>query len=364
MKLFSLASFRFLLGGVGGALLAVGAMAAPAALHVKGSRLLLPSGEPVRLRGVNCAGMEWSTDGEGHIANTVQFALIGWHANIIRLPLSQDRWFGRAADQADGGESYRALVRHIVDLCTEHNAYIMLDLHWSNAGIWGRNIGQHKLPDRHSLEFWKAVAMEYANVPAVLFDLYNEPWGIDWDQWFDGGPVTERDSKTGQELAYDAVGFQALVDVVRATGAKNVIVAGGTNWAYEVEGITKARQLNDRGGAGVVYAVHPYPHAYEHLGRETIPQWAARMERFAATMPMIVTEFGSLQRDWPFPKDSDMNDEKWNRQMLATLEAHGWNWLAWDLHPAAAPCLISGWNYQATPEFGVWVKQEMAGNVR
>jgi hypothetical protein len=340
------------------------ATAAPAALHVAGTRLVSSSGESVRLRGVNCAGMEWSTEGEGHIAKTVEVALAEWRANVIRLPLAQDRWFGRAPEQADGGASYRALVRHIVDLCAERGAYVMLDLHWSNAGIWGHHIGQHKLPDRHSLEFWKSAAAEYANAPAVLFDLYNEPWGVDWDQWFDGGPVTEVDHKTRQEISYDAVGLQALVDVIRGTGARNVLVASGINWAYELEGITAARHLDDRGGSGIVYAAHPYPHAYEHLGRETVAQWAGRMERFAAVMPLIVTEFGSLERDWPFPKDSGLNDEKWNRQMLAALEEHGWNWVAWDLHPAAAPCLISGWSYQPTPEFGVWVKQELMKNLR
>jgi hypothetical protein len=31
-------------------------------------------------------------------------------------------------------------------------------------------------------------------------------------------------------------------------------------------------------------------------------------------------------------------------------------------HPTARPCLISGWNYAPTPEFGVWVKQALQKN--
>ena len=47
--------------------------------------------------------------------------------------------------------------------------------------------------------------------------------------------------------------------------------------------------------------------------------------------------------------------------MLQALEDHGWSWTAWDLHPAAAPCLISDWKYTPTPSFGRWVKQALLG---
>ncbi len=340
----------------------VNAPAAPLALRVSGTRLVDSRGAPVQLRGVNCASLEWSEDGDGHIARSVAVAVGDWHANLIRLPLSQDRWFGRAPAQKDGGAAYRDLVRRLVDFCSAHGAYIILELHWSDAGEWGRNIGQHNLPDQNSVTFWTSLAAAHANNPAVLFDLYNEPSHVTWDQWFKGGPMTETDEKSGAVLRYEAVGMPELVRTVRATGAKNLIIAGGINWAYEVGGILDGRRLSDPDGAGIVYANHPYPHSYEGIGRETIPQWAARIEAFARELPVIITEFGSIERMWPFPKAWHMNDERWNREMLATLEAHGWSWTAWDFHPTAWPCLISDWNYTPTPEFGVWVKEALAKN--
>jgi aryl-phospho-beta-D-glucosidase BglC (GH1 family) len=51
----------------------------------------------------------------------------------------------------------------------------MLDLHWSDAGEWGKQIGQHVMPDQNSVAFWNDVATTYKNHPAVIFDLYNEP---------------------------------------------------------------------------------------------------------------------------------------------------------------------------------------------
>ncbi len=338
--------------------------AAPLALKVVGNQLLYENGQPARLRGVNCAGLEWSADADDRMPRTLEVAIRDWHANLIRLPVSQDRWFGKAPGQTDGGAAYRALVGRLADYCVANNAYLMLDLHWSDAGQWGRHIGQHNLPDRNSVVFWQAAAPAFKDNPAVLFDLYNEPSRIDWDQWYRGGPMTEIEEKTGERLKYDAVGLPALVAAIRATGAKNVIVAGGINWAYEVEGIPGDRELHDPTGNGIVYAVHPYPHAYARIGRETIPQWVARMEPFARRFPIIVSEFGSLEATWPFPKEWNMNDEKWNREMLAALEAHGWNWTAWDFHVSAAPCLIADWDYTPTPHFGVWVKQALAANLK
>jgi hypothetical protein len=329
--------------------------AEPDMLHVVGNQLVKSDGQPAHLHGVNCAGMEFSTTGEGRIQKTVQVAVTEWHANLIRLPLSQDRWFGHAPDQQDGGVAYRALVHALVDFCEAHDAHILLDLHWSDAGVWGKNIGQHDLPDENSVAFWKDFAPVYGNNPAVLFDLYNEPTRINWDQWLNGGPITEIDEKTKATLQYTSVGLQAVLDAIRSTGAKNVVVAGGINWSYEVGGT-----LKDPDGNGVVYAAHPYPHPFKGIGRETIPQWAARMEAFARDHAIIVTEFGSSEKDWPFPKELNYDDEKWDREMLGVLASHGWNWTAWDFHPTARPCLVSDWDYTPTPAFGVWVKQALA----
>jgi len=337
---------------------------APSPLSVVGKQLLDASGQRVRLRGANCASLEWSDDGDGHIVKTFAVLVRDWHANLVRLPLGQDRWFGRAPGQADGGSGYRALVKQLVGFCAANNVYIILDLHWSDAGEWGRHIGQHNLPDQNSVVFWHDLAPLYKDNPAVLFDLYNEPANTDWDHWFKGGRQVETDQETKEVLTYDSVGMQALVDAIRATGANNVIVAGGINWAYQVDGILDGRELSDPRGRGIVYAAHPYPHEYQGIGRETIAQWTARMEAFARKLPIIVTEFGSLSSDWPFPKDWNYTDEKWNREMIRVLEAQHWNWTAWDFHPAAKPCLISGWDYAPTPEFGLWVQRALQNNVR
>src|SRR5205807_7297795 len=80
-------------------------------LKVVGTQVQNGKKERVRLRGVNAACLEWTSNGEGHILDTVKAAVEDWHVNIIRLPLSQDRWFGKAPEQTDEGVAYRALVK-------------------------------------------------------------------------------------------------------------------------------------------------------------------------------------------------------------------------------------------------------------
>jgi hypothetical protein len=309
--------------------------------------------ERVRLRGVNAACLEWTSNGEGHIIDTVTAAIKDWHVNHVRLPLAQDRWFGKAPEQKDDGKAYRALVKQIVDLCAAHGCYIMLDLHWSDAGEWGKHIGQHVMPDRNSVTFWKDVAGKYKNHPAVMFDLYNEPHDVSWEIWQKGGRVKERSTRTRSETSYEAVGMQALVDTVRATGARNVIVAGGLDWSYDLSGVLAGRQLSDPAGNGVIYANHAYP-----FKGETVERWIAKMEKATEKLPVVVSEFGSDSRG-----RAGQRGEEWVRQVLQALESHRWDWTAWDLHPAAGPRLISDWKYTPTPNFGVWVRKALDGTL-
>ena len=124
----------------------------------------------------------------------------------------------------------------------------------------------------------------------MIFDLYNEPHDVTWEVWRDGGRVTEK-SRGGQKHDYEAVGMQAMLDAVRSTGAKNVVIVGGLDWSYDLSGILDGRQLSDPEGNGVIYANHAYP-----FKSDTVERWVAKMETATRTLPVIVSEFGSDPR--------------------------------------------------------------------
>jgi hypothetical protein len=339
----------------------------PLPLKVAGTQILNRANQPVILRGVNAASLEWTSDGQGHILQSVNTAIQEWHVNVIRLPLAQDRWFGKASGQQDEGVAYRALVKTIVDACATQACYIVLDLHWSDCGEWGANIAQHSMPDQNSVVFWQDCAAAYRDHPAVLFDLYNEPHDVAWDIWLKGGTITDRPNsrRGGPPRTFEAVGMQKLLDTVRATGAKNLVIAGGLDWAYDFSGILDGRQLSDSGGNGVLYVNH----AYNNKGH-SVETWISRMEQATAKLPVIVSEYGGSggpnRRAGRFGapgRAASPGGDDWLLHVMQALQDHNWSWIAWDFHPAAGPTLISGWDYTPTPDFGVFVKQALAGTL-
>ena len=325
-------------------------------LHVKGNQILDNRNKPVLLRGVNCACLEWSSDGEGHIMETVRVAVEDWHSNHIRLPLSQDRWFGKAPEQKDGGVSYRELVKKVVDWSASHGCYVMLDMHWNNADVWGENIGQHQMPDMNTLEFWKDCAKVYKNNPAVWFDLYNEPHDVTWEIWRDGGEVVETKGPgarqgTFKPVAYKTPGMQKILDTIRGLGARNLVIAGGLDWAYDLSGFLKGFLLKEsKGGLGVVYACHDYP-----IKGDTIEKYLTKLDAALPVIPVIMSEFGAENRG------ATVNDPSpWVVRMLKEWDDRKCHWTAWDLHPAAGPRLLTGWDYKPSPSFGIPVKESLA----
>jgi hypothetical protein len=329
----------------------------PLPLRVSGTRVLNTHGQKVLLRGVNVASLEWTSDGQGHVRRTVDVAIHDWRANIIRLPLSQDRWFGHGPEQTDGGAAYRALVHELVDDCRSNQCYIILDLHWSDCNEWGRHIGQHSMPDTNSVVFWRNFAPAFANDPAVIFDLYNEPHDVSWEIWVHGGTITDHpNGRQAKEppITFEAAGMQQLLDTIRAAGAKNVVIAGGLDWAYDFSGILDGHQLDDRDGHGIIYANHCYDNKHD-----SVDAWIAKMEAASARLPIIVSEFGGQSGP-----SREMPADNWLQHVMRALDEHHWAWTAWDLHTSAQPNLISDWNYTPTPEFGVYVKQALAGQPR
>lgn len=334
-------------------------------LHTECNKLYNAKGEPVRLVGVNCGPLVW-TSNVSYLMENVEVACDRWHANTIRLPMSQDRWFGFGPEQKgydESGERYRAEVDSIVEAVAARNKYVILDLHRSNVNTWGEFISGG-LPDMNSLVFWKSVAVRYCNHPNVLFDLYNEPFQITWDQWKNGGEITVYYAQTdiGQQimfekspdtelipLTYRVPGMQKKIDTVRGVGANNVLTIGGLDWSYELDGIVNGYDIDDRGGNGIILDSHLYP-------CKALDKWDDYVTVAKHKYPILIGECGHygeapVPHEWPQLEVSTT----WVPKMLQWVDEHEYHITAWHFHDKAGPCLIENMeDYTPTPYWGVY----------
>jgi len=327
-------------------------------LHTDGNKILNEKDEEVRLVGVNICSLEWNSKGD-NVLSSVYEVFANWNGNLVRLPLSQDRWFGKVSDWStpkppDGGAQYQKIVDDVIKLALGFGKYILLDLHWSNAGEWGKNIGQHYMPDDNSLEFWIDVAGKYSNNSAVLFGLYNEPHDITWEIWRNGGTVNETENRGKPEekkFTYNTPGHQKIVNGIRALSANNIIIAGGLDWAYDLRGIAASYALEDTPeGGGIVYDSHIYPWK-EWDGKNH----DAKVLCVSDDYPVIIGEFGiDPEGQW-----GSARYPSWLENMLGWLDANKLNWAGWCFHTQATPSMISDWQYTPTKHHGAAVKQRL-----
>lgn len=319
----------------------------PPPLHVTGNQLQTPAGQTVWLQGLALPSMEWSAGGE-NILKSIQTGLTDWKANCIRLCLREHFWAGKGPYQNDGGMRYRQLVEDAVNACAAKGAYIVLDLH------------DYRAPQEKHAQFWKDVGARFKNHPAVIYELLNEPHDIPWEVWRNGGPVM--DQKTSADVAtenkqalvkFQSIGMQKLVDVIRETGAKNLIIAGGLDWGYDLGGILEGFALDDRGGNGIMYSSHVYPWKSD---------WQGKFLAIAAKYPVFIGEVGADTQRMDFlPPERQEDPATWVPDMLGIIQKHRLHWTAWCFHPKSTPRVLLDWDYTPTPFWGVPVKEALAG---
>ena len=282
--------------------------AAPPELQVSGNKIQTASGCSILLKGVDLDGLEFSstdTSGSwpGTLLSVAQEAVTAWDSNFLRVPMNQDYWFG-CGDGDTNGTNYRSIVNGIVTWCASNNVYVLLDLHWSGESStvtplcgagWGSaaTTKQQSMADANAATFWSSVAGTYANNPAVLFDLYNEPYDNGKDNitpapvtdtagyaiWLSGGTLTG--------ASFSTPGMQALLNAVRGATANNVCLMGGLHWCANLNGLPAASVTNL--GNGVAFAAH----LYGNNDGTSSASWNSEVpSTLLANYPVFVGEYG------------------------------------------------------------------------
>ncbi|WP_309380697.1 glycoside hydrolase family 5 protein [Cerasicoccus frondis] len=307
-------------------------------LGVYGNKLINSNRDPVMLRGVNVVSLEWSPRGE-NIHRSIKVALKEWGANAIRLPVNDGFWFGRGKGKitSNNQEEYRQIVDEAIAMAAGEGAYVILDLHRFGG------------PQEYAREFWLDAAARYANNPAVLFDIFNETHGIDWELWRNGGELKTKDKGIVQ-----IVGMQQILEAVRSTRARNIVIAGGIDYAYKLHGVLDGYALEDTPGTyGLMYATHFYNW---HGG------WEKNFLEVAKKYPVLVGEFGADVKKMNFvPKNKQEDPYTWVPDALGMVQKYNLHYTGFSMHPKATPVLIKDWSYEPTPFWGEFLVEALKG---
>jgi aryl-phospho-beta-D-glucosidase BglC (GH1 family) len=314
-------------------------------LKVKGNKVYDENGLEVRLLGVNRAGLEWDSR-DDRIVGCVKQACDDWKCTVVRVPVSQDRWFGFGKEQQKNditGEKYRQKLDEIVAAVQERGKHMILDLHWNNMNEWGNNDDQHCMPDINSLLFWKDAATRYKNHPTVLFGLYNEPHSVTWEVWKNGGTVTER------KKSYLSPGHQKIVTAIRTLGAKNILIVGGLDWGFTLDELCNGYELEEKNGNGIIYDSHIYP--WKPL------DWDTHVAQAAKKYPILIGEFGHYGDDKK-PREGKQNlpSGEWMPRIIDYIDKNQFHFTAWCFHPQCGPDLVKNWENEPTEFSGVFVR--------
>ena len=267
-------------------------------ISVAGNKFIsTQTGNVVQLLGVSVSGMEQGSTGfangvenYGNATDPGFAAMASWNMNVVRIPLNEDTWLGVNNCVIDGGSSatLQSNIKQAVANANAAGMYVILDLHWTAPNAFGCPKGQGAMPDAdNTVAFWTSVANTFKGNPAVIFEIFNEPFGnnvyANWVEAMNGAaPSGQSASDTsilvnggtyyngymyqcnngcnltvGQEYlapnttSFQVAGYQAIINAIRATGATNVILANPIGWAGQIQTWLAARPTDPIGQLGV-----------------------------------------------------------------------------------------------------------------
>lgn len=310
-------------------------------LHVSGHRIVNTTGQTVYLHGVNRSGPEYACventgifDGPSTEASVR--AMASWHINAVRLPLNEDCWLGINIQHVNRnfvGAAYRSAIVRYVRLLNRYRMVALLNLHESAPGHLVA-ASQQPMPDAdHSPNFWSSVALTFRNSTMVIFDLFDEPFPDNdrdtagaWTCWKLGGQghgrgsrkrcpdVTYRDAHdrdTG--VTYRAASMQSLVNAVRATGARQMLLLDGVQYSDSLSHWLKNMPRDPLHNLAASW--HPYNF---NTCADTPVCWNTSLASVTARVPLVAGEIGE-----------DDCSHTYIDRLMRWLDGHGASYLAW-----------------------------------
>ena len=213
-------------------------------------------GKPFQMRGASTHGVQWFP--EYINKGAMQTLRDEWGVNLLRMACYVTQYNG----YTKGGQSLiDSKIVEGVQAAKELGMYVIVDWH-----IHEENPHTTKTVAE---QFFKKYATLYKDYDNVIFEICNEPTGV---QWYTGG---------NDLYSY----CKDIAGIIRDCGSKALIVCGTNNWSQDVEDVAK-KPLKDDGFEDIMYTFHFYSGTHYEDKRQKV------RTAVAAGTPIFVTESG------------------------------------------------------------------------
>jgi endoglucanase len=262
-----------------------------------------------------------------------------WDINAVRVPLNEACWNGDSyVKKKYCGTSYRKAIEEFVGLLNRNGLVVILDLHWTDGdyphpgarrGPCARSPCRTAPSRCRSGGRWRPRSRTTTRSSATCSTSRLASRGVNpnsaeaWHCWRYGGHCTG--------ISYSVAGMQTLVDTVRATGAKNVIMLGGLAYSSDLSEWLRYEPTDRDHNLAASW------HAYNFGGCHVSSCWNGQVAPVLKKVPLIAGEIG----------ENDCADD-YIDPLMTWLDARSASYLAWawnaDFGCGTGPGLITSYN--------------------
>ena len=225
-------------------------------LRVCGVKLCNAAGKAIQLRGMSTHGLQWFAD----CYNDASLDALAddWKADLLRVSM-----YVQEGGYETNPAGFTAQVNNLVEEATQRGLYSIIDFHTLTPGDPNYNLARAKT-------FFAEVSARHASKNNVIYEIANEPNGVSW---------------AGIKSYAEQV-----IPVIRANDPDAVVIVGSRGWSSlgVSEGATSSEiTANPVNASNIMYAFHFYATSHKD-------NYRAEVQRAAASLPLFVTEFGTV----------------------------------------------------------------------
>lgn len=258
-------------------------------LHVEGTALLNANGDTVVLNGPS---LGWHSNwGRFYNEGTVKSLKEKWGANITRAAIGAHK-SGDCVNTYDVDSANAVnLAMKVIDAAIANDMYVICDWH------------SHENTLEDAKKFFTVITEKYGDTPNVLYEIWNEPLDIPW-----------------QEIKDYA---NELIPVIRKNAPNAVVIVGTPKWDQDVD-VAAESPLEM---PNLLYSLHYYAGTHKDWNRDKAEK------AIAAGLPLIVSECGSMDHTGDGPIDY----ESW-KAWMEFADKHNISVLMWDIADKNETC--------------------------